>query len=593
VLREIYLATMGQHGTAELVAALVLLCATFAAAPNARPSRCRVITAVGLFAGALLARCLVPWVPANYYSDLAAPYPSFAYDPSYLNPFYDVLWRLTRISVAPFVLNVILGSVVPALLYLTLSHPAVAPRGLHEAAQASGASRAPPKDADDPPSRLALPFAAVVAVHPLYVRLSASEAPHVAALFVLALGAWHFRRAMANRGFVPHLGMLASAFLVGAIRQELAAAPVLYGFLAIRLHGRAVLENRRWGTLLLLAGATVAGGLFTHVAVLGHSNAEPTLEWATLGRYLGRFPGSLLPRDAILPLLLTAGLPVLLLDSLVRRRWLVPVAYVAGMLALTWPYALVAPFAESYASPLGIWTFSRYALLWYLFPTYFAVWGLSRAFGRRWLLPFGLDRAAVALALWVNALPAYRSLHPFQLEYRFLREFLQHDRTELPVLVGWQKNAGNDFCEALALPFFALSGTGPPRDWLVRGSSSSWKDVLAALPGKTYYFRNVLPDIELGSAPWLSDADRAEMNRALASFRQLRCLAEKNGTLVSASAEQAVAGVQFLPQGARLSPAIYLLDPGAAGWDLAGCVAAPDPSDRARATEFEPLAAPR
>ena len=561
MLRDLFVAVMGRNGAAESAAALVLLFVTVAAVGMARPSRRSLAVGGALLAGSLLVRCLVPWVPANYYSDLATPYAGLSYDPSYLNPFYDLLWRLTNAPMAPFALNVVLGSLVPALLYWTLG----------------AAGDGPPADPDDAPTRLALPFAAVVAVHPLFVRLSASEAPHVSALFVLALGAWHFRRALATRDWLPHLGMLAAAFLVGAIRRELAVAPVLYGFLALRLYGRAALQHRRWATLLLLAGATLAGGTFTHVAVLGHSNAEPTLGWAQLGRYLAAFPSSLLPRDPILPWLLKVGVPLLLLDSLVRRRWLVPAAYVAGMLVLTLPYALVAPFADTYSSPLALWTFSRYALLWYLFPTYFAVWGLSRALGRRWLLRVPADRVAVSLGLWVNALPAYGSLHPFQLEYRFLRAFVQQDRTHAPMLVGWQKNAGSDFCESLALPFFALSGAGAPREWLVRDARSSWPEVLGALRGPTYYFRNALPDIDLGRAPWLSSAARAEMQRAVTSFGQLQCLAEKNGALVFAWPAQAVVGTQFLAPDARYAPALYRLDPGARDWDFTGCDAGSAP----------------
>ena len=49
---------------------------------------------------------------------------------------------------------------------------------------------------------------------------------------------------------------------------------------------------------------------------------------------------------------------------------------------------------------------SRYALVWYLLPTYVGVWGVVRWLSRRWLLPYALDRVLVAAVLCVNALLA-------------------------------------------------------------------------------------------------------------------------------------------------------------------------------------------
>jgi hypothetical protein len=74
-----------------------------------------------LFGAGLFARCLVPWVPANFYSDLATPYPSFVFSHTYAHPFYDALWFLQLGPMTPWFANVVLGAFVAPLLYLSLT----------------------------------------------------------------------------------------------------------------------------------------------------------------------------------------------------------------------------------------------------------------------------------------------------------------------------------------------------------------------------------------------------------------------------------------------------------------------------------------
>jgi hypothetical protein len=545
---------LGHEGGGEQVLALFLLAALVAMVVREGRDG-RLTTAAALFAGSLILRWLVPWVPANFYDDLATPFPSYRFDEGYQNPFYDCLWWFTRNPRAPFIANVILGSLVPPLLYLAL--------------RADG----PLRNGDrDKATWMALPFAATVAALPLYVRLSASEAPAISALFCFAAGAFLFRRAITVGGWLPHLGFAVAAWMVGAIRRELALGPIIYAFFAVHLNGRKAFAGAKARSLALLLAAIFLGVTFTHLALAGHPNAIVELELPQILVWLRGVPRALLMREWMVPTLLQLGLLVFALDALVRWKPQRLLAYPAGLLLLTFPYALNSAFAGAVGEPLVNWAFSRYALIWYLWPTAFAVWGLERGWDGLRHLPGWVAvplAVGVTVGLWWNVLPAYRILHPYQAEFLFLGRSLPIDGDAPPLLVGWQKNAGYDFCESLAMPYFALATPSAPRDVRVVDASKDLDDIVRELPPKSIYFLNALPQIRLPLVS--SSADELIEEEALAKFRALACFAQRNGKLIRSDEEEIV--YQQTPVGidGKMRLALYLLERPPSGWDRTGC----------------------
>ncbi len=517
-------------------------------------TRALALWAGALFLGALAVRAVVPWTPANFYSDLETPFANFRHNTRYTHPFYGALFSLWRSPDAPFVANVLLGALVPPLLFLALRGGPDAPL-----ARARGL---------DP--RAALPFAAAIALLPLHARLSASEAPHVFGLFAFALGALLFARAEAKGSVLDNAGFLIAAYLVGATRRELAIGPLLYAFLALGWRGKAALRGASRARLLGLVLACVAGLFFTDLALHGRHNSELTVSSAQLAAYARNLPEALLLRDEVVPLLFRVGLLVLLVNGLWRRSLTLPLVYAAGMALFTLPYAFEREFAYTYHHPLAAWSFSRYALVWYLFPTWFGVLGAVQLLGRPPLGAVPAARLAVGLALVANAFPAYRGLHAYQAEYLFLRRFLAEDRSALPLVVGWQKYAGVDFCEALAQPFFALSGTNPAQRWVVLGAVDPWYNDLEGLD-TFHYFSNTLPQIHV--APVTAEGGEVpELERAVAAFRRIDCLARRHGRLVEAAPPHAVRRLQFdLGDAGVVSHGIYRVERPASGWDFAAC----------------------
>jgi hypothetical protein len=536
---------------------LVALAASFLLTLRRYPfDRALLLRAGALFAGGLALRVLVPWAPANFYSDLAAPFPSFRFNPTYAHPLYDALWRVSRAADAPFVANVLLGAMAPPLLYLALrggpAEPGARDRGLDE--------------------RAALPFAVAVAALPLFVRLSASDAPHVFGLFAFALGAVCFARAEATSGVAPHAGFLIATYLVGATRRELAVGPMMYAFLAFAWRGRAALRGSSAARLAALALACAAGLFWTPLVAAGRFNSELQLSFAQLVAYVRGLPEALLLPDDCVPWLFRLGLLVLLVGQLRRRRPLLPIAYAAGMILFTLPYALEREFAHAYVHPLSNWAFSRYALVWYLFPTYFGVLGVVRLIDVSAVRARPPMRAALGVLLCANVLPEYRSLHAYQAEYLFLRGFLAQDRTRLPIVVGWQKYAGVDFCEALAQPFFGVSGIDPARRWIVLDAGEIPR-ALAATEDTFYYFSNTLPRIRVEDVT-ARGGETAELGPAVCAFRSLDCLARRHGHPVYTAPARRARRMQFdVGDDQSIEYAIFRVERPASGWDLTACAA--------------------
>ncbi len=536
----------GASAVAEAWLTVAMLLSLSFAVARERPSARCWLTGAGLFAAALCARCLVPWVPANFYSDLGAPYPTFQVNASYASPLYAGVWALSDGPDAPFYANVLVGSLTAPLFALAL-------RGAE-------ATR-----------RLALPFGLAVALLPLYVRLSASDAPHVYGLFLFAVAALHVRRALERPLALDLIGVGVAAFLVGATRRELAANPLLLAFLAPLLAGRSALEPRRLAVVGVLVAGSVGGGFLSHLARVGTLNADLSLSARSVGAYVDNLPSILLGRSAVTPLLFTLATFYLLADSLRRRQFGVPVAYALGAVVATAPYALVEPFAHSVGSPFFPWSFSRYALVWSVFPLFFGVWGVVRLLELVAAFRFRLALYVLGALLCWNVAPSYVGVHAYQAEYRFLRRHLATVEPSGVLMAGWQKNAGWDLAESLALPYFALGA----RRYAISDAEGA-PQALVGRSGVFLYFQNSLVGLKLDRAELarmgMAEDDFVEAERAMDAFTRLGCVARARGEVIAEERGIRVEPLQFFTSSdATVDLALLRVDAARVGEVPEGC----------------------
>lgn len=548
VRRRVFLGVMGADAWGERVLLAALGLAVVRAVWRERWSRRNVLAAFALAVLSAAARCLVPRVPANFYSDLGSPYPSFRFDQEYVHPVYSSLWWLTARPDAPMLANIVLGACVPPLVLVVLQR-----------------TRRPAGSIDpDPPERLALPMALAVAVLPLYVRMSATDAAAVAALFFLAVGAWLFSRAMDSLDALDVAGSAIAAYLIGATRIELALAPLLWVLLSLRTHGAQRLRKRL--TLIVPTAVAIAAGvLWTRQTVVGAPNAAFGLHIGDVRAYLIGFPRVLLLPGRMVPWLLRLGvLAALVLQTRARRAWVLA-AYVGGVAVFTLPSVLVPGMTATVSDPLSSWAMARYALLWQLLPTYVAVWGLTLVLSRRWLVRFAIDRVVVGVALCLNAGPSYTALARYQTEYLYLEGFFAREK-DAAVLAGWQKYAGVDLQDSLALPYYALADASRPRRWVVL-EADRIDEAGQARTEHLYYFQNTLTQLE----PSSPDIDPLLAN-TLERFRALQADVAGSGTTVlSEPIEAGPSAIPGLRVGEHASLAMVRMDgpwhgaPGAEG----------------------------
>ncbi|MBI5535820.1 MAG: hypothetical protein HY898_24085 [Deltaproteobacteria bacterium] len=526
-LRAMFLGPMGQEGQGEKGVALLLLGAVVAACLRDRPSRLRIVRAAIVGCVALVARLLVPRVPSNFYSDLSSPYPTFRNDPEYRHPIYDSLSGLFGSPQTPIFANIVMGSLSAAFIYLAMTTPRQEP------------CKGDP-DWDRPgPQQLALPMAAAVALLPLYVRTSATDATAVAALFFLSVGGWLFCRALGRPSWIDTTGVVCAAWLVGATRIELGLAPLLWLLVAAHVHGPARVRRRIAPAALLLA-AVAAGCTLTRQLAVGAPNAELGFRASGILGYVRALPLCLAVPGEMVPWLIRLGVLAVVLVSIKQKRHGVVLVYVAGTVLFTLPYLFVEGFSQLASAPLETWSVARYALLWHLLPTYFGVWGATIVLSRTWWLRSGIDRAIVAALLCASAIPSLGRLESYQKEYLFLREVLRTDVTDRPIVAGWQKSAGVDLQDSLALPHYLLATPDRPREWIVVNESTTDSGALPSRP--VLYFRNTLAQVQLSAAASGQTADA--LRDALGRFRRLRTQAESKGTPIQLSSSTTLTPTQ-------------------------------------------------
>lgn len=526
--------------TQQVEAAISFLCllALIATLARARRPRRELLVAGALAAVAFAFRLAIPAVPANFYTDFDPRIANYRYDFAHHAPVQLLLSSLHLAPTGIFAADILLGALVVPLLYLGL-----------RAVGGRGSSRLAVLD----PTRVALPMSALVAVWPAYARIAASDAPHVVGLFWLVASLVFLGRALAGRGVVAWVGLVLSCWLVGAARRELAPGPVLIA--ALSLVAGASLRRRLVGAAASLVGGLL-GAFLTPLALWGRPNVAVEISMGNLRAYVRAFGTALGTTFEGAPLLLRVGVALLAAVLVFERRLDVLLAYPILLASQTCIYA-ATPFGSAMDHPLESWALARYAQVWLLVPAYFAAAGLVDALARlprrRWLT----ESALLASTLLANSeLGSLRDLHAYQREYLFLRRALPAQPSGLPLVAIWQKNAGIDYCESLALPHFGITALAPARETVVVPTTRALGEVLDQLPPRFLYFHGALAQVDLGALGALPPETSASLRRVKASDCALR-----GGTVVAAELGVPVRFIQLpLEHGPRMDLELRIVD---------------------------------
>ncbi len=499
------------HGF-EHAASLACLVALAVAVVRTRRPRSDWGTVGGLAMLAGLLREVVARVPANFYTDFRAGVPNYRYDVEYQAPLQSVLGLLRLPPTSLLFTNLLLGALCPVLLYLGLVTIPGAP-------DKSLVARA--KD----PSRQALVVAVLVATGTAFVRISATDAPHVVGLAWLCAGTVLLARSLAVDGWVWPLGVSGAAWLVAATRREFTLGPLLLAVLAWTSTAPIPRRRRAIGAVVIGLAASFAAP----IAMLGRPNVEVGPRVSDLVAYFRALPRAVIMLADGVPLVVPLGLGLLFLAALHTRRPGVIFSYLALFVLQTALYAL-SPFASAIDHPMQSWALTRYALLWLLVPIYFAAigwgWAMDMLCGVRWARwPLGLVVAATCL----SAAPLLGELHGYQREYVFLRQVLGRAPAKLPLVAVWQKGLQLDYCEALAVPHYGVGETLPPRPSVALPTSIPLSTYVDALPAEFIYFRNSLPQVDLGrwNGPQDAAASLVEARRSDCALRTGKLLARE------------------------------------------------------------------
>jgi len=412
------------------------------------------LVSAGVFAAAAALRWAVPWVPANWYTDFAAPPGELAMFGK--GGFFQVSLLAALLSWGGeryvFAANVLLGSAVPAMLFL-------AARRLTKS------------------FRAALTFAGLVTVVPFFARLSASDAPHVLilacfSLAVLATATW-----IHERSWLGVAVAAASILLVAPIRPD-----TYMGFWALPLlvlWARGSFRNfwkRDRLVVLILGLAAIVGGVpwflhlvgqegagqrfnFPDVGALAMSRLVASRSFGVLTLWIADISEPLMP--FVFRLGYAAGVLVLVLRS---EKWNV------SLLAVSLLVMSLPEIATNFGGSVENLAIGRYmsltAVVW-MIPVAVAIeaglgW-LARAKGPRfvwagwsccWLLGMG------------SSIPGYREISLYGQEYLFLKDALPRDGT-MVALWGPSVAGVSDLDCCLALPSLLLARSRPNLRWLV------------------------------------------------------------------------------------------------------------------------------
>lgn len=473
--------------------------------------------AAGLFAVAACLRFAVPWVPANWYVDFAAPpegSPMFG-----KGGFFQVSLLSYVLKAggdrAVFATNSLLGAASASMAFLAAKCLTGTVRG-------------------------AVAFGGLVATTPFFVRLSASDAPHVLVLFCFLLAALGVGTWLRGQSWIGISVAVAATLLAAPIRPDTAAGFWLLPWAVLWARGQSSQKQPkdRIAAWLLLCAALL-GAVPWLLHVLGSSWHGEAFNFPDVG-WLERivlvvrraagvmafWPTSL--TEPLAPAVLKVGYVAGWVVLAVRREKRGMVFLALGLLGSS-----AAEVITNFGGSLENLAIGRYATLTAV------VWMIPVAIaleaGARWVGERKGKRAR--MAAWVGAwlvvggssVPGYREISFYGQEYLFLREALPHEGTVVAIW-GPSMKGGSDLDCCLAWPHLLLARSRPALQWYVvepqRPDAREAVAAVARIPGAVVWYDGPLP----GMTPQPFDgADANLMEAYLNNVRDLTRLLDDLG----------------------------------------------------------------
>lgn len=459
----------------------ILVVFSVAMASLARMPR-RVVFEAGLvLAAALVVRFLVTASPSNFYTDLYGPIGAAAAGElrrhSSLYAVYQQLDLFVPMTAERiFDVHRVLGALSITLLHLTL----VSAGGKRESWSRAGV-------------RLATLF---FVVDPLEVRLHASDAIHVLALFAFSVGAFLYARSVSETDEATSgtpvsawsLLVLGSIFccaaLTGQLRAEQVLFPLAYPVLVGGLRGG--FDPRRWIARSRENIVVVGGVVISAWISIFQTDALRAFNGSILQGFLGQVASiaALLANDVDTPNILAGELGLAFVSAIAARR--AGARRPAALLAFIGIMLLTRVGSNQAASFAG-WniTFGRYDIIFHLLLLTLAGDGLARVlhtlrrtFAERGEGPMtSRARATVAgcsvVLGWVlfADLPHYRPTYQrelsFQREYNFLATEVGRQPRSCDVITVWSTGQDGQEFETLALPHPLLQWSARDRHYRI------------------------------------------------------------------------------------------------------------------------------
>lgn len=440
--------------------------------PFARPAanvlrdpelRSRVLLIAGL---ALAARLLVPLLPFNWYSgvsnvDLGAPI--YSKDTTYMP--WPNQWITFTLGFRGILLFNIAGNVLSAVL------------GWHVARRAGYGAR------------VALAMGLLIALTPMYVRISASDSTHMLALPLWWLAAVAMQRlVLGDGGRIDQLMLFAVAMVTCPVRVEAGLVlPSVAFFVARDLDGlrQVWATRRRWFPFAL-------GWLLGMACSAMVQNAS----WQ---HRLGQFDVIIFTIQMIArALFLVSPIPlgwIPLIYVLLIWYYLYQRRHDRGELAATvLPFLVFSiPYGYSATAITTELPATAYGVSINMFLLLAAAKGAALFYERlpveaqrippRWRRPLGAVAVILVLA---SLLVPYRRTYAYMEEYAFLVGALPRHKAK--VLAIWDPAAPNgDFDCCLALPYPTFVGDFPELEWQILGQADVDESRLRNLDFDYYY----------------------------------------------------------------------------------------------------------
>ena len=468
---------------------------------------------------AVVLRIQAPHLPANWYVALEAPDALPVADvvgSGGFAGFFRALGALLPVSSAwVFGWNILASSATVVLFSLS------AMRSFHS----DGTPRWP--------AWTGLLWAVLLALDPLQIRLGASDATHITALFALSVAALCYVEALRSRAVLWWMGALLAAAMVGWTRAEYAPAPLVLPL----LFGTGSNEQR--GRFLQVAGflglvAVLVGASLPLRTLHAEATRMGTFQWSTehITSWFGVLTTQFLREHHLNQALYLLFVPYALWVLVSKRP-----SRFGPVLAF---YLLVAPrVVSAFHEPSVAWNLilARYDLpilavmaLWAAAGIN-AVWlSANRLMG--WLnkksIPSPRVVAGVTLFTVLGTLILFdrnapmddisNDRYPFQVEYEFLQARLDEVERGRVVAV-WQqgnRNETHDFDSALALPHPLLVMDYPEVQWEVVNEFHEMKDRAA----DAFVFSGSNAQLDVQALQKMGYPDDAESVKALRSIER-------------------------------------------------------------------------